>query len=317
MRLLAIQAIEPGRYSTSWEEYDAAVYSDTIETEPTTPDTGLPDPFDVPVPTSLAATEEVYQRQDGSYSSRFRITWTADAYPYAHTYQVLISSGGSRVWSAEPREELYVTGALQEGQLYSITVAIVASIGITGTAAQVDLSAQGRQLPPGDVASISGFEAGGTVRLSWLAAVDIDIRWYELRRLASASVTGTNATDWAAAELIDRFDGLRATVQDTPEGDYRFFVKALDSVGNYSANAAYVDVSVTLDTRNFFVGEQVVGYSAADSTNIYQSTARDGTTRQVSEVGTVVDTLFPNAADTYSAHPFWGYDNGAAERVDQ
>ena len=78
----------------------------------------------------------------------------------------LISSGGARVWSAEPREELYVTGALQEGQLYSITVAIIASIGITGTAAQVDVSAQGRQLPPGDVASIAGFEAGGIVRLS-------------------------------------------------------------------------------------------------------------------------------------------------------
>lgn len=308
VRVVGLAATEAGRYRLTWEEYDAAVYSDATESEPSTPDTGLPDPYDVPVPTDLAVSEEVYQRQDGSFASRLRVTWSADDYAYDHTYKVDVTVAGSLVWSATPIDAEFVTGAVQEGVQYQVSVAIVASFGVTGDPATELVTAQGRQLPPGDVSSIMGFEVGGQVRLSWLAAVDVDVRWYEIRRLISTSVTGTDATDWAAAELIDRFDGLRATVLDTPEGSYRFFVRAIDSVGNYSAASAYVDLDVTLDTRAYFVGEEVLAYSSGDSTNIYQL----GDGRCITQVGsTDVDTLFPNAADTYS-DPFFAYDDASA-----
>jgi len=309
VRLLDMQSDSPGRWALTWQEYDAAVYSDSTVSEPSTPDTSLPDPFDVPAVTDLAAVEEVYQQRDGSYSSRLRITWTSDDYPYDRSYRVTVSTEGVQVWTADSDQALYVTGPLQEGKPYVVNVVIVAAVGITGIAAETSVTAQGRNLPPGDVATLSGFEVGGQVRLSWVAAIDIDIRWYEIRRLATASVTGTDSTDWAAAEVIDRFDGLRATVYDTPSGAYTFFVKALDSVGNYSANPAKVAVDVTLDTRAFFVGQEIVAYSAANSTAIYASVIPRA--RQWSEQGTVVDTLLTSIADTYT-DPFFALDDGGA-----
>jgi hypothetical protein len=137
--------------------------------------------------------------------------------------------------------------------------------------------------------------------------VDLDIWRYELRR----SALGATSATWDDMILVDRFNGLRATVQDLAPGDYRFGVKALDSVANYSPNAAYITITVTLDNRAFFVGQQAVGLSAGEATDIFSASYLDGAGQDFTEIGTVADTLFPNAADTYT-NPFFAYDNAAA-----
>jgi hypothetical protein len=43
--------------------------------------------------------------------------------------------------------------------------------------------------------------------------------------------------------------------KNVPAGTWRYFIKAIDSVGNYSANAIYTDVHVTSDAAFLFVGE--------------------------------------------------------------
>ncbi len=90
---------------------------------------------------------------------------------------------------------------------------------------------------------------------------------------------------WADATLLDRVDSLRVTTRDVPAGTWRFFVKAIDSVGQYSTNAAVKDLVVTLDTRAFFVDQYSLAYDLAESSNIYTSTRRDGRVRRWSEVG--------------------------------
>jgi len=307
VRVTGAQSDSPGRWKISFEEYDPAVYSDTAQSEPTIGDTDLGDPTAIPAPTGLTAIEEVYQRSDGGFSSRLRITWEPLAdFPFSHSYSVRVSADGSIVWSAEPPTETYVTGALQEGESYTVTVAAVGTVA-TSSEISVSLTAQGRLLPPGDVPSMAGIEVAGTVRLSWPPAEDIDIWRYELRRSGLGATTET----WDDMALVDRFLGLRATVQDLAPGDYRFGVKALDSVGNYSANAAYITIAVTLDNRAFFVGQESVGLSAGDATNIFSASYLDGADEDFTEIGTAVDTLFSNAADTYT-DPFFSYDNSAA-----
>jgi hypothetical protein len=304
LRVLSVTAAEPGRWALTTEEYDPAVYSDAVAETPTYGDTELPSPFEVPAPTGLVASEEVYQLESGLYASRLRLAWSVAAYPYSAQSQVRVYAGADLVWSLLTTDTQAVTGPVQEGVAYSARVAIVAAIGVTGAEASTNITAQGKGLIPGDVPAVYGIEAGGEVRLRWDPAVDIDIWRYEVRW---GEITDT----WADATLLDRVDSLRVTTRDVPAGTWRFFVKAIDSVGQYSTNAAVKDLVVTLDTRAFFVDQYSLAYDLAESSNIYTSTRRDGRVRRWSEVGIAVDTLWPDAADTYKDIAA-AYDVGSA-----
>ncbi len=304
LRLTSVTAAEPGRWALTAEEYDPAVYSNAVAETPTWGDTDLPSPFEVPAPTSLTAAEEVYQLESGIYASRLRLTWSVAAYPYSAQSQVHVYAGADLIWSVLTTATEAVTGPIQEGVAYSVRVAIVAAIGITGDEAVTLITAQGKGLIPGDVPALYGIEAGGEVRLRWDPAVDLDIWRYEVR-------WGETTDTWEEAALLDRVDSLRLTTRDVPAGTWRFQVKALDSVGQYSTNAAYRDLVVTLDTRAFFVDEYTLAYSSGDSSNIYTDTFRDGTIIRFTEVGTDFDTLFPNNVETYTDIAA-GYDNGSA-----
>jgi hypothetical protein len=195
---------------------------------------------------------------------------------------------------------------VQEGRTYTCAVAIVARIGITGDAASVAVLAQGKGLIPGDVPRLDGFEVGGQVRLSWPPAIDIDIWRYELR-------WGATDGDWDSATLIDRTDSLRLVTSDIPPGTWRFYCRAIDSIGQYSAGDAYRDITVTLDTQAFFVGAHAFTY--ASGVNLYLYSDRYGTEQQWTELGTAIDTLLTAVASTYSGD--WiSYDHaGASEWV--
>lgn len=304
MRVLGVSAPEPGRWDLTLEEYDAAVYSDVIETEPTWADTSLPSPYDVPAVSSLAAAEEVYQLENGTYASRLRITWDGSAYVYDATYHVCAYDGAALVSCVDVTDEVAVLGPLQEGVVYDVRVAMVAAIGVTGPESSTLIEALGKQLIPSDVPSITGIEIGGEVRLSWQPATDIDIWRYEVR-------WGNTSATWDTATLLDRVDGLRLLTRDIPPGTFRFFVKAIDSIQQYSTNAVYVDITVTLDTRAFLVDQYNLTYSAAASSNIYEDLWRNGTYKRWSEIGTAAGTLFPSTASSYTDIAA-AYDVGSA-----
>lgn len=302
VRVIDAQAKEPGRIDIAFEEYDPAVYTENVYSEPTSPDTGLPSPFDVPAPTNLVVTEEVFALENGLYSSRFRITWNSDDYAYTHRYYVAVEYLNELFTSAYTVDNEYATSAVVEGRQYTVRVKIVADVGVSGEEVTALVTAQGKQLVPGNVPSLSGFEVGGEVRLTWEPAVDIDIWRYEIRY-------GTTGGSWDTANRIDRVDGLRLVTRDVPAGTWRFYAKAIDSIGQYSATAATKDITVTLDIKAFFVGEDELDYTSGS--NLYADVWRDGTIIRWSEAGSTVDTVFTNNADTYT-DPAASYDGGAA-----
>src|SRR5690606_29789921 len=92
---------------------------------PASPDTNLPDPTSVPDGPVPALSEEVYQLQTGDYATRIRAVWTASSYVYETRYRVEVASGGQLVWSNEGRGTTFVTGALQEGATYTVSVTVI------------------------------------------------------------------------------------------------------------------------------------------------------------------------------------------------
>jgi hypothetical protein len=295
MRVLAVDDQEPGRYKLRLEEYDPAVYSNAIVDEPTYPDTSLLSPFDVPAPISLTAEEDIYRLPSGTYATRLLLTWDGDAYPYAKHYEARVRQGGKLCWSVTGQEAEAMTTEVIQGASYEIQVRIVSEIGITGPWASLGLVVAVINYPPTDVPGLYAMEVGGEVRLSWPPASDTDIWRYEVRWSATTEV-------WDNATLLDRIDGLRLTTRDIPVGTWRFRVRAMDAIGQYSAtnDDSWADVTVTSDAASFFVGTYTATSNAPGSVNMFFSVDRFSVSRAWSETNTVVNAVFTGVANTYS-----------------
>lgn len=293
MRITDVRPIGPGRFRIAAREYDPAAYSDAIASEPSTPDTSLPNPAAPPAVGTVTATEEVYQLDNGTWASRIKLTWPATTFDYLRDYRVEVLRLGELIATATPREAVWRSGPVQEGIEYVCMVAVISSIGAVGEWAQANLTPLGKSMIPGDVPSVSTFEVGGTVYVSWSPAADIDIWRYEVRY-------GSTAGSWDTAALIDRVDALRLTTSEVAAGPWRFYVKALDSVGQYSAAAAYSDVTVTSDASSFFVDSYDQTSPTLTNMASYTLDRTDANTYYVSEDGAMAGTKFPAQADTYT-----------------
>lgn len=294
MRITDVRPSGPGRFRVVAREYDPAAYSDAIASEPSSPDTALPSPAAPPALTGLAASEEVYQLDNGTYASRIKLSWDPAEFAYLRDYRVEIYRLGELIATASPRSAVWRSGPVQESVEYVCRVAVVSSIGAAGEWAQVNITPQGKYLAPGNVPEVTTFEAGGTVYASWAPAVDIDIWRYEVR-------WGPTSGTWADGRLIDRVDALRLTTEEIPEGSWAIMVKAIDSVGQFSPVEARANVTVTSDARSFFV--DAYDHTAPSLTNMTEYNFGPAFPERhfITEDGTAFGTKFPNALDTYSS----------------
>jgi len=307
-RVVGVSNTGAGRYSLALAEYDPAAYSTTIVTTPTYPDTSLPDPAAPPPPTGVSLTEEVYQMQNGTFGSRIRVEWVApQGFPFVGGYRVSVAYGPSIVFTgtASARALMWVSPAIQEGVNYQVDVHTVSLRGSESPAASSSIVAQGKYLVPGDVPWLSAFEVGGEVRLQWGPAVDIDIWRYEIRY---AAVGGA----WEDGTILDRVDALGTINKQVPAGDWDLMVKALDSVGHYSANEVRRTVQVTLDDNSFLA--EFYQYDSPTLTNMveYRLGRVDTSLKWVTSNNEAWNTTFSDPMSSY-VNPVLSYQGGIGE----
>lgn len=247
MRILGISG-ESGRYTLDLIEYDYSVYASFVTDAPTYADTSLDNPITPPAVTSVSMVEEVFQQQNGTYSSRWRVTWVDDnEYSYTDYYRAELWGEGKLIYRSDVTQDFeWPTPAIQEGINYTAKVANVSTLGILSDYTTTSKVALGKQSAPGNVTSMSAFEAGGRVYITWLPAIDIDIWKYEIRY---SPVGGT----WETAIPLDRVDALRLQIDQLPVGTWALYVKCVDSVGNYSVKAASANVTVSSDASAFLI----------------------------------------------------------------
>lgn len=295
-----------GRFSINALEYDPAVYSDGVTSNPTYLDTNLPNPAAPPALAGLAIAEEVYQMGNGNYASRIRATWAAPGWPYLHRYYVELWDGSSLIASGNTEQIDWASPAIQEGTLYLLRACIISSVGAAGTWANQSLTAAGKLLLPGNVPAISAFEVGGEVRVTIDAAVDLDLKFYELRYDAGTATYPTTpwADIWAAATFVDATPAASGVggfiaARTIPVGTWRLLCCALDSVNQYSPIPAAQSVTVTLDSNAYLVGDH--SYSSPTPTGMAEySLPADAHRYWVTEDGVAAATKFPGTASTYT-----------------
>lgn len=299
-RVLQINPADAGRWQITAAEYDPNQYSMVVVSAPSTADTTLPSPASPPSVTGLTIVEEVYQVQTGLYASRLRVTW-ADAstsYPFVASYAIALTQSGTsiEVATVSSASQTYVTGPLKENLLYVASVEVRSSIGALGPSSVVSITNNGKMAKPSDVPSITGFEVGGEVRLSWVPATDLDLTAHEIRY-------STTAGSWATATLIDRIaaPSVRYNTKVVPAGTWRFWIKGLDSVrsvaypyGQESVDATYVDIVVTSDATAFVA----TNYAFSSPTLSFMSAAAGG--GWISDYGGIWNTIFSSTLSTYT-----------------
>jgi hypothetical protein len=305
-RLLSVQPSGPGRWRILAEPYTVALFSDAVATEPSPINTDLPDPSAPPAAvTGLVVTEEIYQQQTGIYTSRLRITWDATDWPYLSVYQVELWVDDQLTYRVETRFNEAVTPAVQEAVEYTVRVAVIGAL-VAGDWATDTLTAAGKYLPPGDVPSISAFEVGGRVYLSWEPAADIDIWRYRLKY-------GTVGGDYSTAITLDLIDGLRYQTADIPAGTWVVYVAAVDSVRNESTTPASVTVTVTLDNGAYFVATYTHTAPVATGLAEYSIGPHDAARYWITDDGRTAAVKFPDLASSYTEIAATYHDGSASD----
>jgi len=272
MRLVGLREISRGRFERDYVEYDAALYNDQVFTAPSVSDTDLTTPNSPPNGPSATVVEELYTDSAAGTYSRLKITFTGVSWPFVQAYKVK-ADGEQNVLNAlishdgAGETHTVYTAALKQGVVYTVQVWVQSNTGVlSDTPSSTTATAQGKLLPPGDVPSLTAYEAGNLVAMSWGAAeeIDGDLRGYIIKRLPEVDYTGTSA-DWTntnAVTIASRVDSTTYLTAAQPAGNYYYGVKGIDSFANESESATWRLVQVTSDASSVTAAELGVGVTA-------------------------------------------------------
>ncbi|MDO8778109.1 MAG: hypothetical protein Q7K57_57205 [Burkholderiaceae bacterium] len=259
--------------------------------------TNLPKPWVVAAvgPLTISTgTAELIKQQDGTVSSRMRISWPqiVDAAVLQNgnievQYRRSDSSGAWASLVAQGAETQVVTSEVQDGAFYIVRARAKTTLAVGDWCAQVQVQVIGKTEPPADVASLT---LDGD-KLSWPAVADIDLSGYLVRYQY-----GTNL-EWGTA--IPMSGGMLTSSPYTmlvkPPGRVTIMVRAVDTTGNESMRSAYV----ITDLGDSLVANVLESYD-------YRAAAWPGTLANASLVGgdlqaTQSDQFYgADASDFYS-----------------
>jgi predicted phage tail protein len=252
-------------------EYNASIYDDTAPSLPpvySQLDLGLANV------SNLSLTERLVVMNDGTIQSCIDVWWgRTDLTSYkvmANRCRVYLSDNGgsSYVLMGETSGTNYsIISNLVDGLQYKV---VVVSLGVDGSENAITgspsalITLVGKSAPPADVTAFLCNQSRDRLYFSWAGVSDLDLSGYEIRYGQSWDVGYALATQLKSTRHIEL---------SFPEGTISYWIKAIDTTGNYSDNAT--EAVITVDNIPFvnIIDEWV------------EETAWSGTKTDVSKVG--------------------------------
>lgn len=215
------------------------------------PNTNLPSSSSVAAPTDLAVTSgtaDLYVRGDGTIFSRLNISWTAAADIYVQEggyYEVEVKRTANSTWvpagkPSSPITQIYFLD-VQDGVSYDVRVRAVNCIAIPSS--WVTLTGHvviGKTAAPSDVASLTVSAEDYGLRFSWPPVSDLDLAEYEVR----------SGSSWEGGAVLTRSKTSTFHFYQKSAGSHSYLVKAVDTSGNFSQNAASATVTISAPVVN-------------------------------------------------------------------
>jgi hypothetical protein len=213
-------------------------FADAVTAEPT-PNTNLPNPFRIVEITGLtidSGTNALYVSQDGTVSSRILVSWDAITISSGCVINIEWKKYGDTDFqkvSLDPSTTSYYISNVEDGEIYVIRGS-VSSLYFASMSDYIyeTVTVIGKTEPPSDIAS---FDIDNDV-LVFSEVSDVDLQGYLIRYNY-----GVN-TDWNSA--IPLHVGVITASPYSPafypDGTITILIKAVDTSGNVSENAAII-----------------------------------------------------------------------------
>jgi len=243
-RVLSITFNEDFTVSLILSEHQNAHYTWATKTQVSlVPATNLPNPFTIQPPANVTLSDEMIEYADGVVLTRLNIVITESPDSFVQYYQVeakrtseanfkIISSG------TELRHEFL---NVVDGENYTVRVKAINAFGVSSTFTSATHDVIGATETPADVTDLSVSLVGSNqMELSWTPVADLDISWYEIRfQDVTSGATWNESTP--LAKVVRRKSN--ALVVNAQVGS--FCIKAVDKLGNSSANASIVTTNIS------------------------------------------------------------------------
>ena len=208
-----------------------------------TPSTNLPNPFNIQPPASITLSDELIEYADGVVLTRLNILIGASTDQFVQYYQVEAKK------STETDFKIISSGTQLNHELinvvddatYNVRVKAINSFGVSSSYITANRKIVGATEIPGDIDDLSVSLVGSNqMELSWTPVEDLDISWYEIRyqNVTSGSIWN-NSTP--LAKVVRRKSN--SLVVNAQTGS--FLIKAVDKLGNSSANASVVVTNIS------------------------------------------------------------------------
>ena len=235
-----------GTVSVSLIEHQDSIYPWSTKTEADDiPDTNLPNPFLVALPSPTGVTEELYTtvNSKGTQSRAFFI-WSAPNDAFVVSYEAEYKLNGASTYTF-----ITNTSALEArvddipaGQ-YDFRVRSINSMGAKSDYAYMDnKTISGLTAVPPDVANFSIRALDGQCHLSWSKVNVLDVTNGGSLIIRHSSLVA-NAT-WKDGQEIGEAIAGSATFAVLPLLTGTYMIKAVDSGGRFSTNAKYATTTV-------------------------------------------------------------------------
>jgi len=208
-----------------------------------TPSTNLPTPFSIQPPAGITLSDEMIEYADGIVLTRLNILITASTDKFVQYYQVEAKQ------STETNFKIISNGTQLRHELlnavddvtYNVRVKAINSFGVSSSYVTASRKIIGATETPSDVSDLSISMVGSNqMELSWTPVEDLDISWYEIRFQDVISGATWNESTPIAKVVRRKSNSL---VVNSATGS--FCIKAVDKLGNSSANASIVSTNIS------------------------------------------------------------------------
>ena len=247
-------------------EYQGSHYTFAQQSAQTTvPTTNLPNPFVIQPPASLTLSDEMIEYSDGTVITRLNILVGASPDSFVSNYQVEAKK------TSESDFKIISTGSqlnhellnVVDGIEYSVRVKAINSFGVSSSFISATRTIVGATDTPSDVEDFNISLIGSNqMSLNWTAVNDLDIEFYEIRYSI-----GSGTTAWFNTSPLVQVPRRKSNsvVVNALKPPFNLYIKAVDKLGNESANPAIITSSV------------VTLQSFQDISSIQEETAFSGT----------------------------------------
>ena len=226
-------------------EYQGSHYTFAPKAQQTTtPSTNLPNPFVIQPPASLTLSDEMIEYSDGTVITRLNILVGASPDSFVSNYQVEAKK------TSESDFKIISTGSqlnhellnVVDGIEYSVRVKAINSFGVSSSFISSTRTIVGATDTPSDVSDFNISMVGSNqMSLNWTAVTDLDIEFYEIRYSI-----GSGTTAWFNTSPLVQVPRRKSNsvVVNALKPPFNLYIKAVDKLGNESAEPAIITSSV-------------------------------------------------------------------------